>query len=365
VQSTALVSIVTPFYNTQEFLTECIESVLRQTYTHWEYILVDNCSTDGSSDIAKRYAAQFPDNIRVIRTDSFLSQVQNYNFALSLISPKSKYCKMVQADDWIFPDCVSSMVELAEAHSNVGIVAAYEIDGNLVGLAGLPYPSPEVPGRDACRRFFFNNHYLFGNPTCLLMRSELVRSRNPFYDERHAPFEDAHACFDALRTWNFGFVHQVLTYTRRDNESVISRIRSFEFELLSRLAIIIAHGRNYLSEDEYAFFLREAERKYFFFLGSAALQGRELAFWAFHREHLAKLNYSLNLTFLGKWILIVLLDDIGNPKRTFEYLWPRRKTIVSDTSRFIGLIGREFRRKQLPKTNLIVDDPTPNASDQP
>jgi hypothetical protein len=46
---------------------------------------------------------------------SFLSQVQNYNFALSRISPDSKYCKMVQADDWLFPDCVRSMVEVAEA----------------------------------------------------------------------------------------------------------------------------------------------------------------------------------------------------------------------------------------------------------
>jgi cellulose synthase/poly-beta-1,6-N-acetylglucosamine synthase-like glycosyltransferase len=52
------VSVVTPFYNTREFLAECIESVLIQTYQNWEYILVDNWSTDGSSQVAEEYASR-------------------------------------------------------------------------------------------------------------------------------------------------------------------------------------------------------------------------------------------------------------------------------------------------------------------
>ena len=352
-ESTPLVSVVTPFYNTQDYLAECIESVLRQTYQNWEYILVDNCSTDGSSDIASQYAARFPGQIRLFHTESFLSQMQNYNFALSLISPHSKYCKMVQADDWIFPECLRSMVELAEAHPNVGIVSAYELEGNRASLGdGLPYPSPEVPGRDICRAFFEKHLLVFGTPTSLLMRSELVRSRNPFYDERYAPFADSHACFVALRTWNFGFVHQVLTYSRRDNESTLSRIRPFRFELFTDLMKIITHGHNYLSEDEYQWHLKDAERKYFYFLGRSAWQGRDAQFWEFHRARLATINYSLNFTFLAKWILIVLLDDIGNPKRTLEYLWPRRKRIFSASSRFIGTIFRNFVRKaSIPSKN--------------
>jgi len=99
-----LVSVVTPFYNTREFLAECIESVLRQTYANWEYVLVNNKSTDGSEEVVQPYVERFPDKIRLIHTDSFLTQVQNYNFALAQISPHSKYCKMVQADDWILPE---------------------------------------------------------------------------------------------------------------------------------------------------------------------------------------------------------------------------------------------------------------------
>jgi glycosyltransferase involved in cell wall biosynthesis len=340
------VSVVTPFYNTREYLAECIESVLGQSYSNWEYVLVDNFSTDGSGEIAKQYADRFPGKIRLLHPESFLSQVDNYNFALSSISRDSKYCKMVQADDWIFPDCLRLMVELAEKHPRVGIVAAYELEGDHASLGGLPYPSPEVPGREPCRAYFTKNQYMFGTPTSLMMRSEIVRARNPFYEVRHAPFEDSHVCFDILGTWNFGFVHQVLTYSRRDNESILARIRPYKFELFWRLSTVLEHGKYYLAEDEYPGYLKHAEREYFFFLGESAFQGKEDKFWDFHREHLASINYNLSSRFLAKWMLVVALDHIGNPKRSLEYLWRRRKRLVSAGSRFLGAINRIFTRKR-------------------
>src|ERR1700733_231734 len=344
-ESSPLISVVTPFYNMADYLAECIERVLAPTYTNWEYILLNNCSTDRSVEVVRRYADQFPNKIRLCHTNSFLTQVQNYNFALSLISPDSKYCKMVQADDWIFPECLKSMAELAEAHPRVALVAAYELEGDHASLGGLPYPSPEVAGRDIGRMFFEKNVSLFGTPTSLLMRSEVVRSRNPeFYDERHAPFEDSHVCFDLLRTWNFGFVHQVLTYSRRDNVSILSRIRPYSFELFCRLAKIIAHGGYYLSKEEYPDYLRDAERRYFYYLGESALQGRDSEFWKFHRERLASINYHLTFPFMAKWISIVLFDWIGNPKRTCEYIWPRRKRLFEAGSRFLRIMHRNFIR---------------------
>ena len=312
-ESEPLVSVVTPFYNTQEFLAECIESVLRQTYQNWEYVLVDNCSTDGSSEIAARYAMRFPGKIRLINTESFLSQVRNYNFALSCISPHSQYCKMVQADDWLFPDCLRSMVELAQTHPSVGIVAAYQLEGDEVRLNGLPYPSLEVSGRDACRLYFLKGKYLFGSPTSSLIRSEVVRSQHPFYDERHAPFEDAHVCFDVLRTWNFGFVHQVLTYSRCDNESMLSRIRGFGFLLSSRFTILVEHGGDYLSAEEYGRCLKDAEREYFVHLtkSTCALRPETPEFWEFHRQQLTSINYAFDWKRLARWF----------PRALFEKAW--------------------------------------------
>ncbi|MFZ1974630.1 MAG: glycosyltransferase family 2 protein, partial [Candidatus Acidiferrales bacterium] len=59
-----LVSIVTPAYNEENYLAECVESVLAQTYTNWDYTIVNNCSTDATLAIAQKYAAGDP-RIRV------------------------------------------------------------------------------------------------------------------------------------------------------------------------------------------------------------------------------------------------------------------------------------------------------------
>src|SRR5215471_245318 len=304
------VSFVTPFFNTEKYLEECIESVLGQTYQNWDYVLVNNCSTDSSARIAEEYAKQFPERIRVKHNSEFLSQVQNYNRALRFISPESHYCKVVQADDWLFPECAKSMVAVAEAHPAVGVVAAYELEGDTVCLDGLPYPSPVVSGREICRLYFLEGKYLFGTPTSLLLRSELVRSRDPFYDERLAPFEDGHACFDLLKTWDFGFAHQVLTYSRRDNESILSRVRPFNLELLIRLSMLVVHGRNFLNAQEFDRCLRDAERNYFHYLAkyACARHRQSSEFWEYHRNGLAAINYSLGWRLLGKWIPGALLE---------------------------------------------------------
>jgi len=119
-----LVSVITPVYNEADHLAECIESVLAQSYQNWDYTIVNNCSTDGSLGIARRYAAQ-DRRIRVHDNQEFLAALPNHNFALRQISASSKYCKVVLGDDWIFPECLEKMVAVAEEHPSVGIVSGY------------------------------------------------------------------------------------------------------------------------------------------------------------------------------------------------------------------------------------------------
>ena len=102
-----VVSVVTPFYNTAQWLGACIESVLSQRFTEFEYLLVNNCSTDGSAEIAREYA-RLDSRIRVIDQLEFLSQSRNFNSALRSISPESRYCKMILADDLLFPCCLQN-----------------------------------------------------------------------------------------------------------------------------------------------------------------------------------------------------------------------------------------------------------------
>ena len=246
-----LVSVVTPFHNTAPYLAECIESVLRQTYSNFEYVLVNNRSTDTSAEIARRYADS-DRRIRFVETMDLLPQVQNYNYALAQISPRSRYVKVVEADNWIYPDCLSKMVALAEAHPRVGIVSSYSATETAVRFHGLHISRSVVPGHDAARTHFLDHAYWFGAPTTVLMRASFVRSRKPFYSEAASIAEDLMACYDALKEFDLGFVHQVLTFVRTQNESIISKTRNIPAVMLWDRLVLLEHcGKAFLSEAEY------------------------------------------------------------------------------------------------------------------
>src|SRR5262245_29002790 len=117
-ESPPLVSVVTPVYNGADFLAECVESVLAQTYTNFEYIIVNNRSTDRTLEIALGYARK-DSRIRVHDAETFVGVIENHNRALRLISPDSRYCKVVAADDWLFPECLTKMIALAETSPSV------------------------------------------------------------------------------------------------------------------------------------------------------------------------------------------------------------------------------------------------------
>ena len=197
--------------------------MLAQTYENWEYVIVENRSTDGTLEIAREYEARDP-RIRVATPGDFVDAVENANRAMREISPESKYTKVVHADDWMFAECIERMVELAEANPSVGIVSACRLEETKVTLTGLPNSISVIPGREICRSTLLGRPYpyLFGAPSSLLIRSDLVRARDPFYNVDNPFQDDQEACYEVLRTCDFGFVHQVLTFTRRDEASPFS-----------------------------------------------------------------------------------------------------------------------------------------------
>src|SRR5260370_24352732 len=200
-QDEPLVSVVTPVYNGALYLKECIESVLAQTYSNWEYVIVNNCSTDETLQIAEGYARQ-DERIQVHCNDKFLGVIANHNRAFRLISSNSKYCKQVSADDWIFPECLTRMVAVAEAHPSVGIVGSYQLSGDVVKWQGFRYPIAVVPGREIGRRVFLQREVFvegqpllrFGDPTSLMYRADIVRKRQEFFPNP-SPHATTNPCF--------------------------------------------------------------------------------------------------------------------------------------------------------------------------
>ena len=247
-----LVSVVTPVYNGAEYLVECIESVVNQTYANWEYVIVDNCSTDDTLAIARRYEARDA-RIRVVAADVFVGQIENQNRAVREISPESKYTKVLHADDWLFPECLERMADLAENNPTVGVVSAYRLEETRVTLDGLPPSITVLPGREIARSTLLASPYpfLFGSPSSVLIRSDLIRARDPFYNEANPWNEDTEACLESFKVSDFGFVHQVLTFTRRIEGSPFSKFILVGAYLPGEIKLLDKFGRTYLTEAEY------------------------------------------------------------------------------------------------------------------
>lgn len=309
------VSVVTPYYNTEAYLAQCIESVLAQTHGHFEYVLVDNCSTDRSAAIARQYAERDP-RIRLVSNSTFLTQTQNLNHSLAQIAPESAYCKIVQADDFIFPECLERMLAVAEAHPWVGVVGAFTLlgwkDRAEVYLDGLRYPGAAIPGREICRQFLLHERFVTGNPTCTMLRADLVRNRRPFYNEI-SPVEDIDVMFELLRDADFGFVHQVLTYTRRENDSIMSGFQTFGVLLTTSLIAIRRYGSTFLTPEELQPRRRAIEHRYYGFLGGAVWERRPVKFWAFHRTSTAWSGTPLSRGRVAGYAALAILTRLLNP----------------------------------------------------
>src|SRR5262245_13393011 len=130
-----LVSVVTPAYNAGKFLRECIESVRAQSYSSWEHVILDNASTDDTRLVAERCARSDP-RIKVFANPATVPFVENWNRSLARMSPLSRYCRVLHADDWIYPACLERMVDLAENHPDAGIVSSLRLRGGVVECLG-------------------------------------------------------------------------------------------------------------------------------------------------------------------------------------------------------------------------------------
>ncbi len=308
------VSVVTPVRNGEQYLRECIDSVLAQTYQNWEYVIVNNCSTDRTLEIAQSYADR-DKRVSVHVNEHALDLLENWNHALRQISPESKYCKVLHADDLLLPTCIEQMVEVGEANPSVGIIGAYRIDEDYVNLDSMPYKSTVVSGREICRRRLLGGPDMFGSPTSLMIRADLIRGRRQFYNEQNL-HADSEVCFDLLRNVDFGFVHQVLTYTRRHNDSVSSFSRRLNTQKASHFLHLIRYGPYFLNEEEYARQYKRARRVYYRFLAQNYLlvlldkdaRAKRKAFGQYHGKALAELGQPLNRFSLFAAMIAVLYN---------------------------------------------------------
>src|SRR5262249_31656390 len=132
------VSVVMPAYNALPHLDEAVRSMLDQDYRNFEFIILDDGSTDGTAERLREWAAK-DERIRLFESDSNLGPVGSSNFVVE--HAKSSIIARMDADDVCRPDRLRLQVDVLNDHPEVGIVAsAFEI----IDEQGRPLREPEL-----------------------------------------------------------------------------------------------------------------------------------------------------------------------------------------------------------------------------
>lgn len=118
----AFVSIIVPFYNMELFLEEAVESVIAQTYTNWELLLIDDGSNDGSTAIAKKFAEAMPGKIFYHAHENFINKGLTETRNLGLQNAKGLYTALLDADDVWLPHKLETQVEILNRFPDCALI---------------------------------------------------------------------------------------------------------------------------------------------------------------------------------------------------------------------------------------------------
>lgn len=314
----SLVSIVTPVYNGDAFLAECIESVLHQSHGDFEHVIVDNASSDDTRAIAQRYAGS-DRRIRVLSNETKLSMVDNWNRAMEQVSESSTYCKVLHADDLLYPQCLEKMVALARRNPKIGVVGSLRLRGERIECEGLPRARAMFSGAEVARLFIRQEVFGFA-PTACLIRSDLVRERRPFYPERYL-HTDLAAYFDLLDQVDFGFVHEVLFFSRVHEDSITTTVAEARQTLIREwLMLLQDYGLRYFTRAELDELEEQHLRRWYRLLVRGAFTGRGRDFLDYHLAGLREARRMPTAGTLSRAMAAEVADAIMHPEKVYRHL---------------------------------------------
>lgn len=116
------VSIIIPVYNVESYIERCMHSVMRQTFSDIECILVDDCGTDNSIAIAEKMILHYygPITFRILHHD--INRGLSASRNTGICEAKGEYLFFLDSDDWISPDCISLMVKSMNQEDSIEMV---------------------------------------------------------------------------------------------------------------------------------------------------------------------------------------------------------------------------------------------------
>lgn len=163
------ISVCIPVYNYEKYLGEAVESVLQQTFTDFELIVVDNHSTDKTPQIAEKYAKQ-DKRIILHRNETNLGMISNWN--LSILLARGEYMKMLCADDKLMPRCLEVFADILNKNPQISLVTSFSKcigDEDTIKDEKWVYATGEINGKELQKNLFLMWNWI-GSPTTVMFR---------------------------------------------------------------------------------------------------------------------------------------------------------------------------------------------------
>jgi glycosyltransferase involved in cell wall biosynthesis len=209
------ISVLLSVYNAEKYVGIAIESILNQTFTDFELIAIDDCSTDNSWQIVQKYMSS-DGRIKAVRNHTNLGGCETLNVGLKLA--KGKYIARLDNDDWSYPDRLERQFNFLESHPSVGIVGGtIEImneNGQLIGIRKYNISDKEI------RKHIFR-YSPFAHP--LVMIRKTVLDKVGCYDPVFAPADDYELYFRIGSESQFENLPDVLLRYRVVSNSITSK----------------------------------------------------------------------------------------------------------------------------------------------
>lgn len=178
-QSEPKVTVLMPVYNAELYLREAIESILFQTYPNFEFIIINDGSTDSSADIVADFR---DDRIRLIHNDRNRGIIYTLNRGIRLA--RGEFIARMDADDISLPKRLENQLRFMEVNPTVAVSGGgiIEFDGNGCKV----HKMPEDPRSIRTNLLF---HCVLMHPT-VMMRKSIITGEGFFYSEKYRSVED-------------------------------------------------------------------------------------------------------------------------------------------------------------------------------
>lgn len=210
-----LVSVLMPAYNAEKYIGEAIESILNQTFGEFEFIIVDDASTDNTWSVIQKYA-QKDKRIRVYRNKKNMKSCRTYIRAMKLA--KGKYLAIMDNDDISYPDRIKKQFKLLESHPEVGIVGGIleiiDKDGNYIARRRYQLTDGKI------RKYIFK-YSPFAHPLVMIRKS--VLEKIGYYNPKYAPADDYDLYFRIGKVAKFANLPDVLLKYRVLSNSITNK----------------------------------------------------------------------------------------------------------------------------------------------